>query len=320
MRTLLNNSKIKLENLLCPNALLKINTSIAENKGRLWCAYRTRRIQELDTAHYITELNKDIEPINHTKLDATNENPVFEDVRLFSFQDNLLAFYTYLAGSPEMGWLWMCAVGMGIIDTQTGRITQQQSFRCYGKRIHEKNWTPVEWNERLFIITDFAPRIRILEAMGKPGNFILSECYNAKIETKSWSFGEIRGGTPFVSFPKQKSDWRYGFVHSVIYDYSKPKLFRTYYYTIARINLSDFTFQYYPDPIGIWEEENTEEYTRLSKLGSNENYNMKCVFPMGLVNYDEGVLLSYGKDDCVSRLKYFSWDFLLSLFSAGNNN
>ena len=205
MRTIVTNSEIKLENLLCSNAPLKINASIAENNGRLWCAYRTRRIQEFDTAHYITELNSNIEPINHTKLDANNENPVFEDVRLFSFQGNLLAFYTYLAGCPEMGWLWMCAVGMGIIDTQTGRIIQQQSFRCYGKRIHEKNWTTIEWNGQLFIITDFAPKIRILEAMGKPGNFVLSEYYNAKIETKSWSFGEIRGGTPFIPIPKKKA-------------------------------------------------------------------------------------------------------------------
>jgi hypothetical protein len=319
MRTLVNNAEIKLENLLYSNAPLKINASIAENKGRLWCAYRTKRIQELDTVHYITEFDSNVEPLSHIKLDATNENPVFEDVRLFSFHGHLLAFYTYLAGCPELGWLWMCAVGMGIIDTQTGLITQQQSFRCYGKRIHEKNWTPVEWNEQLFIITDFAPKMRILKALGRPGNLVLSEHYYAKIETKSWPFGEMRGGTPFISHPKAKSDWQYGFVHSVIYDYSKPKLFRTYHYTIARINLSDFTFQFYPNPIGIWEDENTEEYTRLSNLGSNNNYDMKCIFPMGLVNYGDGVLLSYGKDDCVSRLRYYSWDYLLSLFSEFEN-
>ena len=315
MRTFINNEEIKLENILYPDASLKINASIAENDGRLWCAYRTRRIQEYDTAHYLTGLNENLERVGYTKLEANNENPAFEDVRLFSFQGKLLAFYTYLAGSPEMGWLWMGAVGMGIVDTHTGQIAQQQSFRCYGKRIHEKNWTPVERNGHLFIITDFAPRMRILKAFGKPGNFVLSEYYNAKIETKSWSFGEIRGGTPFIPFLKQESEWLYGFIHSVIYDYSKPKLFRTYRYTIARIKLSDFTFQYYPNPIGVWEEENTEEYIHLAELGSNDVYDMKCIFPMGLVNYGNGVLLSYGKDDCVSRLRYYSWDYLLSLLN-----
>ena len=315
MRTFINNKEIKLENILYPNASLKINASIAENNGRLCFAYRTRRIQEYDTAHYLTELDENLEHVCYTKLEASNENPAFEDVRLFSFQGKLLAFYTYLAGSPEMGWLWMGAVGMGIIDTQTGLITKQQSLRCYGKRIHEKNWTPVEWNGQLFLITDFAPCMRILKALGKLGNFVLSEYYNARIETKSWPFGEIRGGTPFISFPKQESDWRYGFVHSVIYDYSKPKLFRTYRYTIARIKLYDFTFQYHPNPIGVWEEENTDEYIHLTKLGSNDVYDMKCIFPMGLVNYGEGVLLSYGKDDCVSRLRYYSWDYLLSFFN-----
>lgn len=307
--------EIRLEPLLNPAVSLYINASIAIHNNRVWCVYRSEQYNLYSSVTYLTELDKDFKPISHKILVPENENPAFEDVRIFSYQGELLAIYTYLAGSPDTGWLFNNAAAYGVIDTDNGIITRQQSFRCYSKRVFEKNWTPACWNGELYFITDFAPKIRILKAVGVPGNFVLHEYYNAYQPTQNWDLGELRGGTPFIACPVQKSNWLYGFIHSFFVKEINHRPTRIYHYTIARINFLDFRFEYYPKPIGYWENETSKEYDRLVALGANCYYNMQCVFPMGIMDDGNGVWMSYGKDDCVSRLKFFSWEYLISLFA-----
>jgi hypothetical protein len=288
--------------------MLQINASIAKHRERIWCAYRTRHLYQHNAECFLTELNSELVPISTKKLIAENNNTAFEDIRLFSFGDKLLGFYTYFPFDQNGGWKWEYGVGYGEIDEVSGIIKKQISLRGLSKRVHEKNWSPYMYKNELFMITDLEPYLRVIRIDEKNG---AEEVYLSSEKTEGWVFGELRGGSPLISEPGDINGWLYGFVHS--YQSHQNGFTRYYHYTIIRFDHLRKVFEYSPLPLPYLDEQPDEEYELLWKYSNNRE--LKVIFPMGIMYHDDGVLVSFGKDDVSSYTEYFSWDRVKSFFN-----
>lgn len=308
---MLNLQEFLLEDSLLPSALYKINASICQLNEENWCAYRIGNLDEYDAQNYLTKLNHSFEPIAHIKLKGNNGNTAFEDVRLFVYKAELIALYTYLPKVGEDSWEFAYGVGLGVVNRKNGNIIKQQSLRKYSKTLHSKNWVPYIHNEELYIVTDFSPHLRILRASGNPGNFSFRELLVN--DAVHWDYGQIRGGTPFFTNSNQK--WLYSFVHSHIFLPNGIGKIKYYLYTIVRLCPESKVIQIGNKYLQYSTDEQKKGYKDIW-LSATRNTGMKVVFPMGVIKYPDGVLLSYGKDDCISRMKYYSWDFIHSLFDT----
>jgi hypothetical protein len=162
------------------------------------------------------------------------------------------------------------------------------------------------------MITDFDPFLRVIKIDYHGDKVIAEEVYLSSEKTKGWSYGELRGGTPLLPRPDQ-SEGRmlYGFVHSFLPDDNGFK--RYYYYTAVRYNPLDKIFEYHPNPLPYNDEEPDEEYDALWLRSNGKK--RKVIFPTGIMHHDEGVMVSFGKDDVLSYTEYFSWERIGSLFN-----
>lgn len=289
---------------------LRINASIVNHQNGIFAVYRSQHLYGYDGKSYIVELNSKFEIINFKNLKAANNNPAFEDVRLFSIDNVLFAFYTYLP-FVEGEWVWEFGVGFGIVDIERGVIKHQISLRKLGTKEQNKNWIPYFYKNELFLITDFSPFLRIIKIFNKFGKLVLKEYYQSTKETPKWKYGEIRGSTPFISQPNSKSNLLYGFVHSHLSNYNGYS--RYYFYTVIRFNPQTKEVQYHPKPLGEADDVIDEELTDLWKKSTNGK--LKVVFPIGIMNHNKGVIVSFGIDDIRSSLKHFKWDYLIGLFN-----
>ena len=294
--------------------MLQINASIVKHKGKVWCAYRTQHLFKYDAKCYISELNEEFDPILNKRLKAENNNTAFEDVRLFSFGDSLLAFYTYFPQISETDWLWQFGVGFGVVDLENFLITNQCSLRHLSKREHEKNWSPYVHDGELFILTDYDPYIRVLKLgfLDTPAK----EIYISPKRTLGWKYGELRGGTPLLPNPNNDNGWHYGFIHS--YLPQSHGFNRYYYYTAVRFSHERKEIEYYPEPLQYQDENPDEEYEMLWRKSNNRT--IKVIFPIGIMHYEDGLMVSFGKDDVMSFTQHFKWDFIESLFNAEIRN
>ena len=300
----------KLYKYLYPLAQLKINASIVQHQSRYWATYRTTHLYDLNSSTILTEFDDSFRPLSHKRILIESENLPFEDVRLFDFNGILIALYSFLIINSEKKSDWKYSVGIGIVDISTGLIKNHQSTDSVSTRYNEKNWVPYVFEEELYIITDYEPHLRIVKAEGGAEKFLLKEIYIGEARSGGWQFGEIRGGTPLLQSKSRNPDWFYGFVHSS--DFTKDNV-KVYVYTIVRFSHQTKVVEYPTWPIGYSEEDLDVEYQRLFQLGVPDQ-NLKCVFPMGIIEFDDGLLMSYGKDDCVSLIRHYTWTYIESLF------
>ncbi|MES2425906.1 MAG: hypothetical protein V4560_02995 [Bacteroidota bacterium] len=290
--------------------MLQINASIALHQDRIWCAYRTQHLYRFNAECVLNELNNELESISDKKLIAEDNNTAFEDIRLFSFGDKLLAFYNYLPFKEKVGWQIKYAVGYGEVDTETGMIKDQVSLRPLSKRYDEKNWSPYIFNDELFMVTDFDPFLRVIKISLAEEPNRSEEVFISTEKTKGWAFGELRGGTPLIAEAGANDGWLYGFIHSFLPDQNGFK--RYYYYTIVRYNHSEKHFEYHPQPLPYVDEEPDEEYEMMWRKSNGKHF--KVIFPIGIMHHDDGILVSFGKDDVCSYIEHFSWDRIKSYF------
>ncbi|MES2376035.1 MAG: hypothetical protein V4553_05640 [Bacteroidota bacterium] len=291
--------------------MLQINASLAKHNEKIWCTYRTQHLFKFDSKSYIVELNNSFEPISVKKLKTENNNTAFEDVRLFSAGKSLLAFYTYFPFKPEGGWLWQFGVGFGIVNEEKGIIEKQLSLRPFAKREHEKNWSPYIFNDELFMITDYDPHVRVIKLGTLDEPYNIQEYYNSSVKTIGWKYGELRGGTPLLQHPNRNDGWLYGFIHSYLNNNNGFK--RYYYYTAVRFNHLTKIIEYYPQPLSYEDETPDEEYELLWKYSNQRS--IKVIFPIGIIHQNDGVVVSFGKDDVASFTQHFNWDFIDNLFT-----
>ena len=290
--------------------MLEINASIAGHGKKTWCTYRTEHLFNFDAGTRLVELGDDFEPVSEVRLIAENGNTAFEDVRLFSSGQELHAIYTYLPKDNEGGWKWEYGVGIGNVDVESGKIVDQISLRHLSKRKHEKNWCPYLIDGEIFMLTDCDPYVRVISIgkVGGPRN--PREIYFARQKTIGWDFGELRGGTPLLSAPGEEDGWRYGFAHSFLP--SHERFARYYFFTAVRFNHYSRELQYYPIPLECDFETEDRNYDELWAYSNNRI--LKVVFPIGIMQHEEGVMVSFGIDDVTSVSNYYSWESLKNFF------
>jgi len=306
----------KLEEVLTNDFDLKINSSIEQYHERYYCAYRTDHMDEYDANNFLTELDLQFQPLRHIPLRASNGNTAFEDIRLFVFRERLLAIYTYLPKTGDNSWVWHNGIGIAEIDINNGLLIHQQSLRGLAKDVHEKNYIPYVYEGELYVMASCDPSMRIIKIEGEIGDFSFREIHNAEFAIKKWRYGQLRGGTPFINSPETNDSWLYSFLHSSIYLPNGNHYSRFYFYTVCRFDPISYKMEYYLKPLGysstrIDDTEGNKWILKSNRIG------IKVVFPMGIINYKDGLLISYGKDDCVSRLKYYNWYYIQKLFEVG---
>jgi|GEM_PF-4543952 len=291
--------------------MLEINASIAIHQQRIWCTYRAGDLFNYDARTVLTELNSEFQPISETRLVAENNNTAFEDVRLFSAGQHLLALYTYLPYDGDGSWKWEFGVGVGYVDVDSGMIKNQQSLRGLSKRAHEKNWCPYVLGDEIFLITDWDPFLRVLKLGRVDGEIIPEEVFQSTERTVGWEYGELRGGTPLLQSPHDGEEWLYGFVHSYLHYYKE--FTRYYFYTVVRFNHYTKVVEYSPKPFESDYDTSDEIYQDLWWYSNRKS--LKVIFPIGIMQYDDGVIVSFGMDDVTSVTQHFKWDYLIGLFS-----
>jgi hypothetical protein len=307
--------KINLNDLLCPYNMFKINGSVVKYHDFYLCAYRTAHLYQFDAKNKLTLLDTDFKPIAHRSFSLDDGNTAFEDIRLFTYKSELLALYTFLPKNADGEWDWNFTVGIGIVNWLDSKIIRHRSLRGLATQRHEKNWIPYIYNDELFLITNFEPNLRILHLAGNINELEFKEFHFERVNRKSWKYGILRGGTELFKNPNENSDILYGFVHSSLSKTEDDKLYKEYFYTIVKFSPSALNYEIYPEPIGISEPETDESYKLKHHQSTNGN-NFKVVFPMGVIVEDIGVHLSYGKDDCETRLRFFSWEYIFGLFKT----
>ena len=258
----------------------------------------------------LTELDSELLLVKNLRLVSENNNTAFEDVRLFSAGQRLLAFYTYLPQDDAGGWKWEYGVGVGFVNVNSGLITGQQSLRGFSKRMHEKNWCPYIVEDEIFLITDFDPYVRILKLGKLDGEIMPEEIYQSNIRTFGWKYGELRGGTPLLQGPQIDDGWRYGFIHSFLPSYQG--YVRYYFYTAVRFNHFTHQVEYHPEPMEFDYNTSGSVYQELWWYSNHKT--LKVIFPIGIMPHQDGVLVSFGVDDVTSVTQYYTWKYLFGLF------
>jgi hypothetical protein len=301
---------------LTMDVMLQINASIAKHQGRIWCVYRTKNLYQYDAECFLAELNADLEPISNRSVFAENKNTAFEDVRLFSFGNKLLAFYTYMPFDGSGGWNWEYIVGFAEFDVDTCTLKDHVSLRDLSRRFNEKNfsneknWSPYVYKDELYMVTDFDPFLRIIKIGAAGEKPQPEEVFFSTERTAGWQFGELRGGTPLLVDSNSDDGWLYGFIHS--YRTNEKGYARYYYYTVVRFNHLRKAFEYFPQPFTYPDEKPNEEYKLLWNYSNKRT--LKVIFPIGIMHYKDGVVVSFGKDDVYSFTEYFSWKRIKAYF------
>lgn len=319
MLKLENGAELDLYKVLYAGEKMNINASLVAHADHIYCAYRTDNLDNYDAGNYLTKLDRFFRPIIHIPLIGANGNTAFEDVRLFSFKNALFAIYTYLPGDADVGWTLEYGVEIGLVDLNTGVITRQKSLRKYADSKHSKNWIPMEDDGNFYIITDFSPFLRILKTCPFEKKREAYQYHVSENQIPAWNYGEIRGGTPFIRRPSSQDGWQYCFVHSHINVPNGQSKSRYYVYTILRFNFLSKQVEYFADPLGFSRVEGSEKYNQIW-LHATRNMAMKVVFPMGIMNYENGLIMSFGKDDCISRAIFYDWNYIENLFAVDSKN
>lgn len=310
---ILTGKAFPLERLLYPGARLKINATICQLEDKIICVYRTDHLHSFDAKNFLTVFNADFSNGQHKQIVAANGNTAFEDIRLFNYNGQIWVMYTHLPRIGNSGWSQNYEMGIGTLNIENGLIENQQDLKAFSGRVNEKNWSPYVHQGQLFLITDFDPYLKIGIVQGDVGNLSFGLQYLSNEKSMLWPYGEVRGGTPFVSHPEgTNNNWLYAFIHSSLSLPNGVLNSRFYSCTIVRFNCVDYTLEFCEDSIDFSSPDDDPSYIANWNFSTRGSLS-RVIFPAGLINYKNGVLMSYGQDDCVSRVKYYSWGTLESL-------
>lgn len=164
-------------------------------------------------------LDENLQPISEPELlNTTPENSSIpsqaEDARIFSYKGDLHVIFTGnrdTLNPTAQQRRDMFIAKMSYVD---GHFTLAKPLKLYHQQMYfrrtwQKNWTPFEWNDRLFMIYTINPH-EILSI-----NPLSGECLPLfrTFSPIGWSWGELRGGTPAMLI----DDEYLAFFHSSIF-------------------------------------------------------------------------------------------------------
>jgi len=212
-----------------------------------------------------------------------------EDMRFFQIKGDLYVIYNQKVKLQLNIWEQVCAVYIAKVDIVNKKLTNITKLTLpFKPQFREKNWSPLVKDNKLFLVYSMDPKFILLAVDIETG---LTTISGKELDYKSsWSFGELKGGTPFVEIEK---DRYLSFVHSSVPLYrfdSKMGVFTKSlkYYMTGLIITCDELMQckptdIYPYPI----LDNFAEYYD----------NLSVIFPAGLIVEKDKFIVSYGLND-----------------------
>lgn len=246
---------------------------------------------------YIVLLDESFNPISQPQLlsfrDTNTFPPFYSDCRLFSYQEKLYIVYSDFTDFDYPGDInynpyvscneFMQLVGLDFDlrfnTTPSIKLFHQEKQYRYRR---EKNWSPFEWNGKLFLSYYPFPH-EILEP-----DLATGECKRVYLTHAEhpWKWGELRLSTPALLV-----DGEYlAFFHSSMKLVSPESRERD----VLHYFFGAYTFSSEP-PFEITKA-SPEPIIAKGMYTYSDDW-LHCVFPLSYVVSGDDIYLSYGKDD-----------------------
>ncbi|MCB1111786.1 MAG: hypothetical protein H7A37_08240 [Chlamydiales bacterium] len=237
-------------------------------------------------------LNDDLEQISEAYLVTEDRYgtplpPHMEDARLFTYRGEIYLIYncctdkTHHAGSRRDMWI-------GKLAYRNKTYVIEPPIKLFHNKHHEtqlteKNWVAFGWQDMILFSYMVSPHEVIVPS------FDTGECtpiFSTKPETLQWKWGSLRGGTPAIKI----NDEYLAFFHSSIKTHSLASngAYMNHYYMGA------YTFSAEPP----FEMTKITPYPVVGKdFYTLSDFNKRVVFPGGIIDEEDHLLVAYGKDD-----------------------
>lgn len=255
----------------------RFNGSIVKYNDKILLAYRTYSQLHGRSNVAITELDEDYKVLSNKELFlySTNNDPILEDARLFIHKGRLHISYVDLCYTGPR-WIAIMRVAR-LHDNYDIDHVIPVTFGQNGKGT-EKNWNFFSHEDRLLFVYDSNAH-HVIEVHDKTG----IKCGEWGDKGIYWPYGHVRGGTPPV---KHTDDEYLSFFHSSDYKAWQGR----------RYSMTPYTFQAEPpfnmircgrEPI-LWGSLDN---------GFCNSGNGQCIFPMGVLTFDDHYHVSCGIND-----------------------
>jgi predicted GH43/DUF377 family glycosyl hydrolase len=261
-----------------------LNGSICLHNGELLYAYRIEHYDSWwrNSRIALTTLDKNtLQPNGAGYLLeglTSDKGKHVEDPRLFSDGGKLSMAYTD-------GYSMYCATDFKKQFKTSKKLLRNSDF-IPNHDGREKNWTFIP--NRSEMVTNFDTNIQLSSGVTLP-------------EGLRWEFGTIRGGTPLVELPDGNL---ITFFHSKR-EFKIPKQFAIYYGGAAVFDANLKVLGYSKKPMFI------PPY--LDRAIARPSVNINCVFPAGVANIGDNLLISCGENDYRTVVYRISLKKILSL-------
>lgn len=253
------------------------NGSICRHNGKIFFACRSDQKPWFSNIRIVfCQLNENYQPIQSTErwleVDSMLGKNHVEDPRLFVCDGELKMAYT------DGYKMYLCHFDSKYNVRSCGTIS---NFKENGNGDgREKNWTPFDYNGKPHFIYSDNPRIILND-----GGVWLSQ------NSLEWKWGRVSGGTPAIKWGTHYIT----FFHSSL-TFKKPHHKRAYFagaYIFEdspRFNIVGVT--QYPILKGVF-----------AKEGENVvNQDVCVIFPSGVIMEEDHFAISYGFNDCETRV------------------
>lgn len=288
---------LETKRLFIPEFPHAYNPSIIRWKEGYLMTFRTTpNLKSRFESHiYLIELDQEFNPVGKPQFLVTNADcpqvaPRTEDPRLLYINDQLWMVYSdnkdhkITRGGFRVHLAKLKQVeGVFVLEEIQGLYTFPQS----SPQVREKNWTPFEFQDQLYLAYSLSPHVIL-----KPDlRDFSAEFYCKSASVIEWKYGELRGGTPGLKIGEEYLS----FFHSSIdlaTIHSQSKCVSHYFmgaYTFSAEPPFEIT-RISPAPIiakGFYEGESYAPYWKP----------VKAIFPCGFVQDEKTVWVSYGRDD-----------------------
>lgn len=240
----------------------------------------------------IVQLDEALKPISSpyllsTRPDGSKTPSQSEDARLFTYQERLFVIYNDNIDTPFFYGLRRDMFIAELIQ-HNDRYELAPPLKLhfeegYRSQLMQKNWTPFEYEGKLFFCYSFNPQI-ILYC-----NLSTGECHKFFHTSfhSNWAHGTLRG-----SSQAELIDGEYfSFFHSGIYEHSEAS---SHYY-LWHYFMGAYTFSASP-PFKITSM--IPSPIIVDRLYTRSNTAKRVILPGGFACAGDKIYLAYGKDDC----------------------
>lgn len=292
------------------------NPSIIEFRDKTFLFYRYEKIDSYNTEIAVIQLDEKYRPIDrtNTRIDLRKFPAgvtTFDDPRAFIYKGAI--HFVYARGlqiHTRQGKMWVS--GIGIAHVNDGKLVRQfLPFFGNNKNISngwagqksEKNWSPFEYDGKVLMVYSINPLVVIESDLNRPQCRKVSE---TSFDQSFWKWGKfLGGGTPML----KRGEEYYGFFHSFVSDgTNKP--------TCRRYNMGFYSIV---NDKGFWKVKRistkplleAEKDAKRDLRKSDDWWLPNCVYPCGMIERGDKVIISAGWQDCRCMLYEYDWDEIL---------